>query len=100
MPTPRLSVIIVNYNVKHFLEQALVAVQRAAERVSTEVIVVDNRSVDGSNEMVARRFPDVQLIRNTDNVGFSAANNQGMAIARGDYFLLLNPYTVVAEDTL
>lgn len=97
---PRLSVIIVNYNVKHFLEQALVAVQRAAVRVSTEIIVVDNRSVDGSNEMVARRFPEVKLVRNARNVGFSAANNQGMALATGDYFLLLNPDTVVAEDTL
>ncbi len=97
---PRLSVIIVNYNVRHFLEQALAAVQRASERLTTEVIVVDNHSVDGSCEMVARRFPEVILVRNTENVGFSAANNQGMALAGGDYYLLLNPDTVVAEDTL
>lgn len=96
---PRLSVIIVNYNVRHFLEQALSSVFRAAERVDTEVIVVDNRSVDGSADMVAERFPQARLIRNTENTGFAVANNQGMAIAEGDYWLLLNPDTVVAEDT-
>ncbi len=97
---PRLSVIIVNYNVRYFLEQAIVSVLKAAERVETEIIVVDNRSVDGSCEMVERRFPEVRLLRNKENLGFSAANNQGMAMARGEYFLLLNPDTVLAEDTL
>jgi GT2 family glycosyltransferase len=96
---PRLSVIIVNYNVRHFLEQALVAALKAAERVDTEIIVVDNRSVDGSADLVARRFPGVRLVRNERNTGFAVANNQGMALARGDYWLLLNPDTVVAEDT-
>ncbi len=97
---PRLSVIIVNYNVRHFLEQAVTAVLRAAERVETEIIVVDNASSDDSCSMMRRRFPQVQLIENKNNTGFSAANNQGMALARGEYFLLLNPDTVIAEDTL
>ena len=96
---PRLTVIIVNYNVKHFLEQALVASLGAAERVPTEIIVVDNASADGSVEMVERRFPDITVIRNLDNTGFSKANNQGIEIAKGDYILLLNPDTVVEEDT-
>ena len=94
---PRLTVIIVNFNVKHFLEQALVASLGAAERVPTEIIVVDNASADGSVEMVERRFPDVTVIRNLDNTGFSKANNQGIEIANGDYILLLNPDTVVEE---
>ena len=72
----RLSVIIVNYNVKHFLEQAIVSARSAAERVDTELIVVDNATADGSAEMVARRFPEVRLVRNADNVGFARANNR------------------------
>ena len=66
-----LSVVIVNYNVKHFLEQCLHAVLRAAKNVSTEVFVVDNNSVDGSPELVREKFPQVQLIENKSNVGFS-----------------------------
>ncbi|MGB1206104.1 MAG: glycosyltransferase family 2 protein [Chitinophagales bacterium] len=95
----KLSVIIVNYNVKYFLEQALLSVRKAAVGLSVEVIVVDNNSVDGSNEMVKQKFPEVRLIANRDNVGFSVANNQGIAIAKGKYILLLNPDTVVEEDT-
>lgn len=103
----KLSVIIVNYNVAYFLEQCLQSVQRAMACMdthfgtnSTEVYVVDNRSVDGSNEMVESRFSWVKLIKNSDNVGFSKANNQAMRIASGEYILLLNPDTVVEEDTL
>ena len=103
----KLSVIIVNYNVAYFLEQCLQSVQRAIACMdahygtnSTEVYVVDNRSVDGSNEMVESRFPWVKLIKNTDNVGFSKANNQAMRMASGEYMLLLNPDTVVEDDTL
>ncbi len=95
----KLSVIIVNYNVKFFLEQALHSVKRACSGVDAEVFVVDNRSVDGSVEMVQSRFPDVKLIANTENVGFSKANNQGIRAASGEYILLLNPDTVVEEDT-
>lgn len=95
----RLSVIIVNYNVKYFLEQCLHSVLKASEGILAEVIVVDNNSVDGSLEMLHQKFPSVTLIANNDNRGFSKANNQGIRIAKGDYVLLLNPDTVVEEDT-
>ncbi|NVO30299.1 glycosyltransferase [Hymenobacter lapidiphilus] len=96
-----LSVIIVNYNVCYFLEQALLSVRRAGEKLGRplEVFVVDNNSVDGSVAMVRARFPEVTLIANHDNPGFSKANNQALRIAEGQYVLLLNPDTVVEEDT-
>jgi GT2 family glycosyltransferase len=81
------------------LEQCLNSVSKAMEKVSGEVFVVDNNSIDGSVEMVRSKFPDVQLIANTENFGFSKANNQAMRIAKGEYILLLNPDTVVEEDT-
>lgn len=95
----KLSVIIVNYNVKYFLEQALQSVRKAAETVATEVFVVDNNSVDDSVEMLREQFPEVKLIANKKNVGFSVANNQAIEQAQGEYVLLLNPDTVVREDT-
>lgn len=95
----KLSVIIVNYNVKYFLEQCLRSVQLALRNIDSEIFVVDNASVDGSVEMVAQKFPEVKLIANKDNVGFSRANNQAMRIAQGEYILLLNPDTVVEENT-
>ncbi|MFM7080039.1 MAG: glycosyltransferase family 2 protein [Bacteroidota bacterium] len=95
----KLSVIIVSYNVRHFLEQCLTSVQHALRGLDGEVFVVDNDSSDGSVEMVAARFPDVHLIANKDNVGFSKANNQAIIQSKGDYVLLLNPDTVVEEDT-
>jgi GT2 family glycosyltransferase len=95
----RLSVVIVNYNVKYFLEQCLHAALRASEKIPTEIFVVDNNSVDGSVAMVREKFPQVTLIANAENVGFSRANNQAMTIAKGEYVLLLNPDTVVQEDT-
>ncbi|MGZ4056215.1 MAG: glycosyltransferase [Bacteroidia bacterium] len=95
----KLSVIIVNYNVQHFLEQCLHSVRKAVKNVNTEVFVVDNNSVDGSVMMVKEKFPEVQLIENKKNTGFSYANNQAMRIAKGEYVLLLNPDTVVEEDT-
>lgn len=95
----KISVIIVNYNVEYFLEQCLNAVYKALEKVSGEVFVVDNNSIDGSVEMVRAKFPQAILIANKDNRGFSKANNQAMEIAKGEYFLLLNPDTVVEEDT-
>lgn len=95
----QLSVIIVNYNVQYFLEQALYAVRRASEGVLLEVFVVDNNSKDGSCAMVREKFPEVILIENKVNTGFSKANNQAIEISKGKYVLLLNPDTVVAEDT-
>ncbi|MBC3542419.1 glycosyltransferase family 2 protein [Rufibacter sediminis] len=94
-----LSVIIVNYNVSYFLEQCLLSVRRAAQKLRVEVFVVDNNSVDGSVEMVQRRFPEVILLANKENLGFSKANNQAIRQAQGKYVLLLNPDTVVEEDT-
>jgi O-antigen biosynthesis protein len=94
-----LSVIIVNYNVKHFLEQCLHSVLKASKMVSSEIFVVDNNSVDGSTQLVKEKFPQVHLIENKDNVGFSKANNQAIRLAKGKYILLLNPDTVVEEDT-
>ncbi len=97
----KLSVVIVNYNVCYFLEQTLLSVRRAVEKLGqpVEVFVVDNNSVDGSVAMVRARFPEAVLIANRDNPGFSKANNQALRLATGQYQLLLNPDTVVEEDT-
>ena len=94
-----LSVIIVNYNVAYFLEQCLSSVYNSRGIEKIEVIVVDNRSSDGSIAMINAKFPQVKLIANTANVGFSKANNQGIAEAQGEYVVLLNPDTVVEEST-
>lgn len=96
----KLSVIIVNYNVCYFLEQAIKSVLKAVGDLDLEIIVVDNNSVDGSVELVQKKFPEVILIANKQNVGFSKANNQAIRMAKGEYVLLLNPDTVVEEDTL
>ncbi|MFO7721802.1 MAG: glycosyltransferase family 2 protein, partial [Bacteroidales bacterium] len=95
----QLSVIIVNYNVCHFLEQCLLSVDAACKDIETEVIVIDNNSVDGSVAMVREKFPSVQMIANGENVGFSRANNQGIRLSQGRYILLLNPDTIVEADT-
>lgn len=94
----QLSIIIVNYNVKYFLEQCLCSVEAAITSLQAEVIVVDNHSNDGSISYLQERFPFVQFIANNENVGFGKANNQGFAIAKGDYILFLNPDTIVPED--
>lgn len=94
-----LSVIIVNYNVRQFLENALASVFRALEGLQGEVIVVDNASDDGSVEMLKAKFPEVQLVEHKANVGFAKANNAALKLARGRYLVLLNPDTIVQEDT-
>lgn len=96
----KLSVIIVNYNVCYFLEQALKSVQKSAQGLDVDIIVVDNNSVDGSVKMVRDKFPDVKLIASEENLGFSKANNLAMREADSEYFLLLNPDTVIEEETL
>jgi O-antigen biosynthesis protein len=98
--SPKIAVIIVNYNVVFFLEQCLNSVAEAMKQESAEVWVVDNNSVDGSVEMVREKFPWVKVIANKDNKGFSKANNQAMEISNCPYQLLLNPDTVIEEDTL
>ncbi len=95
----KISVIIVNYNVKSFLEQALLSLRRALKNIPAEIFVVDNASIDGSAAMIRQRFKEVQLIENDKNLGFSAANNQAIQKAGGDFIALLNPDTVVQEDT-
>ena len=95
----KLSVIIVNYNVKYFLEQCLLTVQKALIGIESEIFVVDNHSVDGSVDMIRNSFPEVKLIANEDNVGFAVANNQAIELTQGEYVLLLNPDTVVREDS-
>ncbi len=96
----KLSIVIVNYNVKYFLEQCLHSVQNACHGIESEIFVVDNDSVDGSVKMVKEKFPEIQLIENKDNKGFSSANNQAIRKSLGEYILLLNPDTLVEDDTL
>ena len=95
----QLSVIIVNYNVKYFLEHCLGAVIKAIENTDAEIFVVDNNSTDGSKDYFKNKFPQVQFIWNESNEGFSKANNKALQLATGKYVLFLNPDTLVAEDT-
>ncbi len=95
----KLSIIIVNYNVQHFLEQSLHSITKALRDIPSEIWVVDNHSVDGSVDMLKKKFSSVKLIENVKNTGFSAANNQAIRRSRGEYILLLNPDTVVEEES-
>jgi len=94
-----LSVIIVNFNVRDFLRQCLFSVMLASENIDCEIFVVDNNSEDGSVGMIKSEFPDVKLIINTVNSGFSVANNQAIKKSQGRFILLLNPDTIVEKDT-
>ena len=96
----KLSVIIVSYNVKYYLEQCLGSLMRALEDIESEVFVVDNHSDDDSIKMVSSRFPSVHRIANNENVGFSKANNQAIKLAKGEYILILNPDTLIEEDAI
>ena len=96
----KLSVVIVSYNVRNYLEQCLQSVQRALEGIEGEVFVVDNHSDDDSVVTIREQYPWVRLIENQENLGFSKANNQAIRQSQADYVLLLNPDTVVVEDTL
>ena len=95
-----LSIIIVNYNVKYFLHQCLKSIETAKKNINLEILVVDNNSVDNSVDMLQNEFPELKLILNKENVGFAKANNQAIKQAKGKYILLLNPDTIVQEDTL
>ena len=96
----KVSVIIVNYNVRDLLRQALQSIEQSLINIPSEVIVVDNNSVDGSVNMLAEEFPHVILISNHSNAGFSVANNQGIRIAKGEFLFILNPDTIIEEDTV
>ena len=96
----KLSVVIVNYNVRQYLTACIDSVALALKDVESEVFVVDNNSTDDSAEVIAREYPWVHLINNIENLGFSKANNIAIRQSMGEYVLLLNPDTVVAEDTI
>jgi hypothetical protein len=98
--TPDVSVIVVNWNLKEFLEGCLDSIEAFRGSLDVEVIVVDNASADGSQQMVKSRFPGVKLIENSDNAGFSRANNQAIDLAAGRYFFLLNNDALLFEHSL
>lgn len=96
----KLTVIIVNYNVKFFVEQCLDSLERALDGIDSEVFVVDNHSSDGSIEYLKPRFPKVIFIESNHNLGFARANNMAIRQAEGQYVLLLNPDTFAGEQTI
>ena len=100
MDTPKLSIIIVNWNTKEMLRQCLTHIFKRDAGIPIEVIVVDNASTDGSPATVEAEFPCVHLFRNTENLGFSKANNPAMPAAQGEYVLLLNSDTIVKDNAL
>ena len=95
----QLSVIILNYNVRYFLEQCVRSVQKALENIDAEIIVVDNNSSDESCLMMKQLFPHIKLIENKENLGFPKGNNIAAQQAKGEFICILNPDTVVSEDT-
>lgn len=119
MENPKLSIIIVNWNTKELLSRCLESLvsskglifdkspltkktkDKSRENLFlTEIIVIDNASTDGSQEMVAQKFPFVVLLKNKENLGFSKANNQGIKIAKGKYILILNSDTIVKKTAI
>ena len=95
----QLSVVILNYNVKYFIDVCIQSVLAATKDLDAEVILVDNASEDGSVEWISQQFPQVKQINNSENVGFPKGNNIGVAQAKGEFLCILNPDTIVAEDT-
>jgi len=96
----RISVIIVNYNARYFLKNCICSILSSDIADEIEIIVVDNDSKDGSCDMLDEDFPKIKYIKNSKNAGFGKANNQGVALAQGDYILILNPDTMLTETTL
>lgn len=96
----KLSVVIVNYNVKYYLDQCLYSLRKALRGMDAEVIVYDNHSKDGSVEYLSKQYPEVTFVSGSHNLGFARANNRAICQGKGEYVLLLNPDTIVAEDTL
>src|SRR5690606_21989162 len=95
-----LSVIVVNYNVRYFLHICLESLLAATSTLKSEIIVVDNASVDGSVDMIREHFPSIRLINNSENVGFGKACNQGLQISRGRHVLFVNPDFLMGESLL
>jgi GT2 family glycosyltransferase len=96
----KLSVVIVNYNTRDLVSQCIDSLKREAAKLPFEIILVDNASTDGSCEVIESKFPSVRIIRNGHNLGFAAANNQGLAVAQGEFLLLLNSDTIVVPGSL
>lgn len=96
----RLSIVIVSYNVREYLDQCLQSVRKALQGIDSEVIVVDNQSEDDTVAFVREHYPEVCMIESGGNVGFARANNMGIRQSDSEYVLLLNPDTVIAENTL
>jgi N-acetylglucosaminyl-diphospho-decaprenol L-rhamnosyltransferase len=94
----QLSIIIVNYNVKYFLEHCLLSAIKACENIEAEILVVDNNSTDGSKAYLETKFKTVTYFWNNENIGFGKANNFALPFAKGEYILFLNPDTIVPED--
>jgi O-antigen biosynthesis protein len=94
----KLSIIIVNYNVKYFLEQCLFSLRKACKGIEAEIIVIDNHSSDSSIAYLRPKFPEVRFIKKDSNLGFAKASNAGLELANGEYILFLNPDTLVPED--
>ncbi|MEI9909601.1 MAG: glycosyltransferase family 2 protein [Bacteroidota bacterium] len=94
----QLSIVIVNYNVRHFLEQCLCSVQKAIAGFRAEVIVIDNNSSDNSIDYLQPHFPSIRFAANHENTGFAKACNQGLKLSTGKFVLFLNPDTIVPED--
>ena len=95
-----LSIIIVNYNVKEFLQNLLHSLQKSVSSITHEIIVVDNASDDGSAEFIREKFPQINLIVSQTNLGFSKANNIALKVSKGKFIFLINPDTIVSEDTI
>ena len=96
----QVSIIIVSYNVKYFLEQCIYSVEAACKNLNAEIIVVDNASSDGSADYLSSNFPQVTFVKNEINHGFSRANNKGLSLASGDCILFLNPDTIISENSI
>ena len=94
------SILIVNYNVKEYLGNCIDSILQSDYNGEIEIVVVDNHSFDGSDEFIHNRFPDVKMIKNSENLGFGKAVNQAARVATNDYLLILNPDTVIQEDTI
>jgi len=93
-----LSICIVTFNARDYLRACLESIRQYAPALNYEIIVADNASTDGTTEMLARDYPQVRLIHNAQNLGFSKPVNQTLGIAKGDFFVLLNPDTLLVED--
>src|ERR1700733_7756092 len=96
----QLSIIIVSYNVKYYLEQCLHSVLTACKNLEAEIIIVDNNSDDKTAEYIQSKFSQIIFIQNKKNIGFAKANNIGLNIAKGKFILYLNPDTILAENVI